>query len=77
MEVRVVVPERLIATYRAARLVVEAGDGQWCLLPRHRDIVLDLVVGPGRLITDAGAEIRFGFDEGLLVKCADAVVIAV
>ena len=57
--------------------MAEAPNGQFCLLPRHIDLVSVLV--PGLLAyVKAGTEVEefLGVAEGLLVKCGSEVLVA-
>ncbi|MCC7546641.1 MAG: F0F1 ATP synthase subunit epsilon [Burkholderiales bacterium] len=68
MRVRVIVPSGTLAEQQAAKLVAEARDGSFCLLPRHVDFVAALVPGIVTLTAADGEETFFAIDEGLLVK---------
>lgn len=68
MQVRVIVPSGVLVEQEAAKLVAEAQDGSFCLLPRHVDFVAALVPGILTLTSAKGDEAFFAVDEGLLVK---------
>ncbi len=68
MQVKVIVPSGVLAEQPAAKLVAEARDGSFCLLPRHVDFVAALVPGILVLTDGDGAETFFAIDEGVLVK---------
>ena len=68
MQVKVIVPSGVLAQQQAAKLVAEARDGSFCLLPRHVDFVAALVPGIVTLTAADGEETFFAIDEGLLVK---------
>lgn len=57
---------RLDAT--VSRIVAEAENGSFCLLPRHRDFAAAIVPGVLEYVTDDGAERYLAVDEGLLTK---------
>lgn len=76
MKLKVLLPERVLADEPADRVVAEAADGSFCLLPRHVDFVAALV--PGILTyTSGGAERFVATDEGILVKCGEEVLVSV
>lgn len=68
MRVKLIVPSGALAEQQAAKLVAEARDGSFCLLPRHVDFVAALVPGIVTLTSTDGEETFFAIDEGLLVK---------
>jgi len=68
MQVKVIVPSGVLAEQQAIKLVAEASDGSFCLLPRHIDFVAVLVPGILSLTSVNGEETFFAVDEGLLVK---------
>jgi len=59
-----------------ARVTAEAGNGSFCLLPRHVDFVAALV--PGLLSYEAasGKERFLAVDSGILVKCGPEVTVS-
>jgi F-type H+-transporting ATPase subunit epsilon len=73
MRLRVLLPSHVLVDEAATRILAEAENGWFCLLPRHADFVAALV--PGVLLSAAsgGAEALVALDHGLLVKCADEV----
>jgi len=68
MRVKVIVPSGVLVQQQAAKLVAEARDGSFCLLPRHVDFAAALVPGILTLTADDDSETFFAVDEGLLVK---------
>jgi F-type H+-transporting ATPase subunit epsilon len=76
MKLKVLLPARVFLEEEAAKVVAEARNGSFCLLPRHVDFVAALV--PGLLIyTDhGGQETYLAVDEGILVKCGDEVLVS-
>lgn len=68
MRVKIIVPSGALADQQATRLVAEARNGSFCLLPRHIDFVAALVPGIVALTSAEGEETFFAIDEGLLVK---------
>lgn len=68
MELRLLLPGRVLLSETTSKVIAEAQNGSFCLLPRHIDIVAALV--PGLLTyTDVDDVERFvAVDEGILVK---------
>jgi len=73
MRLRVMAPDRVLVDTPAARVVAEATDGQFALLPRHRDWVASLVPGVLAWYGEDGRETLAAVNGGLLVKSAHAV----
>jgi F-type H+-transporting ATPase subunit epsilon len=76
LRLRIFLPTGTLIDATARKIVAEAEDGAFCLLPRHADWVAALV--PGILLyTDAdGTEVLCAVDSGTLVKAADDVRVA-
>ena len=76
MRLKVLLPMEVLLDERVEKIVAEAQNGSFGILPRHIDFVAALV--PGVLAyTDADSVERFlGIDEGILVKCADEVMVS-
>ncbi len=76
MKLKVLVPEQVLVDESADKVVAEAANGSFCLLPRHVDFVAALV--PGILTYTSGRAERFvATDEGILVKCGEEVLVSV
>lgn len=77
MHLRVCLPERLLVDEPSGKVVAEARNGSFGLLPRHVDFVAALV--PGILsFWDADGRERFvAVDEGVLVKAGHDVLVSV
>lgn len=76
MHLKVVLPTHALIDQPAAKITAEAANGSFTLLPRHIDFVAALVPGILLFVDNSGAEHYLGIDDGLLVKCADSVVVA-
>lgn len=76
LRLRVLLPSRVLLDEPVRKVVAEAVNGSFCLLPRHVDFVAALV--PGILVfVDADGRERFAaIDEGALVKCAETVTVS-
>jgi F-type H+-transporting ATPase subunit epsilon len=58
------------------KLVAEAQNGSFCLLPRHIDFVAALIPGILALTLPGGEERFLAVDEGVLVKCGPEVLVS-
>ncbi|MEO1291286.1 MAG: F0F1 ATP synthase subunit epsilon [Pseudomonadota bacterium] len=76
MRLRILTPSALFLDEPTTRIVAEASNGSFGVLPRHADIVADLKAGVLIYETPEGAERFLGLDEGVLVKCGDLVTVA-
>lgn len=73
MNIKVLLPTRILIDQPVAKIVAEAQDGSFCLLPRHIDVVTALVPGILIFVDMEGNERYLGIDEGTLVKYGDQV----
>ncbi len=70
MRLQVFVPTRTLLDCSAAKIVAQAANGAFGLLPRHVDFVTALVPGILSWVDPDGVEHWVGTDEGILVKQA-------
>lgn len=78
MTLKVLLPLEVFADEPGvARIVVEAAQGSYGLLPRRLDCVAALVPGIVSYETEGQGELFLAVDEGVLVKTGPAVVISV
>lgn len=77
MRLEVITPERVCFDQTVRRIVAEAPNGHFGMLPHHGDFVTELV--PGILVYEAGdGKERFiALNSGVLVKCGAHVRVAV
>lgn len=77
MRLEVFTPARRCVDRTVRSILAEAPDGHFGLLPRHGDFVTELV--PGILVYEPedGPERFVAVNSGTLVKCGDAVMVAV
>jgi len=72
MRLKVVLPMKIFIDREVNKVIAEAGNGYFCILPKHIDFVAALV--PGILSFEYDGEEEFlAIDEGVLVKCASDV----
>jgi F-type H+-transporting ATPase subunit epsilon len=77
MRLTVLLPTEILVDEEVAKVVAEAQNGSFCLLPRHIDFVAALVPGLLSFVkTTDGAEEFLAADEGLLVKCGPQVLVS-
>ncbi|VVB72056.1 ATP synthase epsilon chain [uncultured archaeon] len=75
MRLRVFLPMKVLIDQEVTRIVAEAEDGSFGILPKHIDFVAALV--PGILSFESGGKEEFlAIDEGILVKCAREVMVS-
>ena len=73
LRLQVLLPTRVLVDTRVTKVIAEAENGSFCLLPRHVDFATALA--PGILVfeTDTGEEQLVANDRGILVKAGDDV----
>jgi F-type H+-transporting ATPase subunit epsilon len=76
MRLEVLLPWRVLVDREVTKIVAEAENGWFSLLPRHADFVAALV--PGLLVytTAGGAEGFVALDQATLVKCGAEVLVS-
>jgi len=73
MRLQVLTPSERVVDERTVKIVAEATNGSFALLPRHIDYVAPLTAGVLTFTSALGREQFLGVDEGFLVKCAGDV----
>jgi len=68
MNFKILLPSEIYLDQEVSKVVAEAGNGSFCLLPRHIDFVSALVPGLLSIEDDKGQEVFMAVDEGILVK---------
>lgn len=76
MSVKLILPTGVLLDREFAKLVAEAPNGSFCLLPRHVDFAAVLVPGILALTTPEDEEIFLAVDEGVLVKQGREVLVS-
>jgi len=77
MRLRILLPTRVLVDEPALKVVAEARNGSFCLLPRHVNFVAALVPGILTYVGGAGEERFVAVDEGTLVKRGRDVLVSV
>lgn len=76
MKLKVLIPTHVLVDREVTKIVAEAENGHFCLLPNHIDFVAALVPSILSLTTEMGEEIFVAVDEGILVKCDREVLVS-
>ena len=76
LRLQVLLPTEILVDEPAIKVLAEAENGSFCLLPRHIDFVAALVPGVLTFVTPAGEETFAAIDEGILVKCGQDVFVS-
>lgn len=76
MRLKVALPSEILLEEPVRRIVAEAENGHFGILPRHIDFVAALVPGILLYEDDEGAERFLGIDEGSLVKRGEEVLVS-
>ena len=77
MRLKVLLPMKVLIDQEVTKVIAEAEDGFFCLLPKHIDFVAALVPGILSFESGKGKEEEFlAIDEGILVKCASVVTVS-
>ncbi|MDT8384703.1 MAG: F0F1 ATP synthase subunit epsilon [Gammaproteobacteria bacterium] len=76
MRLQVLLPTEVLVDETVTKLVAEAENGEFCLLPRHIDFVAALVPGVLYFSDRDGAEHYVAVDQGVLVKCGREVSVS-
>ena len=77
MHLRMLLPTRILVDCPVTKVVAEAENGSFCLLPRHVDFVAALTPGILSYTTADGDEEFAAIDEGVLVKHGPDVLVSV
>jgi F-type H+-transporting ATPase subunit epsilon len=76
MQLKLLLPTEVLISEPVTKIIAEAVNGSFCLLPRHIDFVSSLVPGILSFTTADGEEIFVAVDEGTLVKCGEQVLVS-
>lgn len=72
MRLKVLLPTKVFIDQDVNKVIAEAGNGHFCILPKHIDFVAALVPSILSFEHDGGEEF-LAIDEGILVKCSSNV----
>lgn len=76
MNLKVLLPTEILVDEPVSKIIAEAENGEFCLLPRHIDFVAALVPGVLSFYNDDGSESFAAIDRGVLVKCGQDVTVS-
>lgn len=76
MQLRVQLPTEVLVDASVTKVIAEAENGEFCLLPRHVDFVASLVPGVLAFYAANGEESFAAVDHGVLVKCGRDVSVS-
>jgi len=75
MNLRILIPTRILIDQEVTKVVAEAEDGSVGILPKHIDFVAALIQGIFSFEGKDG-EVFLAIDEGILVKCGSDVMVS-
>lgn len=76
LRLQVLLPAEILVNEQVSKIIAEAENGSFCLLPRHIDFVAALVPGVLCFTMREGGEEFAAIDEGVLVKCGYEVFVS-
>ena len=76
MRLKIFLPTQILIDQEVTKVVAEAENGSFCILPKHIDFVAALIPGLFSFTSSNGGEEFLAIDEGILVKCASDVMVS-
>jgi len=76
MNLKVLLPTKVLLDETVTKVIAEAQNGYFCLLPRHIDFTTALMPGILSYQTEKGEEIFLAVDEGILVKFGQEILVS-
>ena len=76
MNLKILIPTEVLVDHEVTKVIAEAENGHFCLLPHHIDFVAALVPGILSFTIETGTEIFVAVDQGILVKRAQEVLVS-
>ncbi|MFP3868377.1 MAG: F0F1 ATP synthase subunit epsilon [Desulfobacteraceae bacterium] len=76
MKLKLLLPSEILISQEVTKVIAEAENGYFCLLPRHIDFVAALVPGILSFTPPEGEEEFVAVDEGVLVKVGQEVLVS-
>ena len=74
---KLLLPSRMLIDEPVRKIIAQGRNGSFCLEPKHIDFVSALMPGILQFVDADGVEVFVAVDEGILVKCADEVLVSV
>ncbi len=76
MKLKVMLPTSILVEEEVRKVIADAENGSFCLLPRHIDFVASLVPGLLYFESGKGKEVFLAVNEGILVKAGEEVLVS-
>ena len=76
MNLKILLPSQVMIDQPVVKIIAEAENGSFCLLPSHIDFVAPLAPGIFSFTTVDDEEEMLAMDEGVLVKCGPNVLVS-
>ncbi len=76
MRLKIMTPTQIVVNQETVKVIAEAENGSFCLLPRHIDFVAALVPGILSFFDSEGTEEFAAVDEGILIKAGREVLVS-
>ena len=76
MQLKVVLPTKILINTTAIKVIAEAENGIFCLLPRHIDFVATLIPSLLSFVSPQGEEQFMAINQGILIKQGNQVTVA-
>lgn len=76
MHLKLLLPNQVLVDQPVTKVVAEAENGHFCLLPRHIDVLTALVPGILTFQTTDGDETFVAVDGGILIKCGQEILVS-
>jgi F-type H+-transporting ATPase subunit epsilon len=76
MKLKILLPTKVFLEESVKKIVAEAENGSFGLLPNHIDFVTALAPGILSFESEQGQEVFLAVDEGILVKCGSEVLVS-
>jgi F-type H+-transporting ATPase subunit epsilon len=76
IHLKLLLPTRILVDEDVSKVIAEAHNGSFCLLPRHVDFVAALTPGILQFTTEQRETRYYAIDRGTLVKCGKDVLLS-
>jgi len=76
VKLKVLLPTQVFLEEKVTKVIAEAENGSFCLLPRHIDFATSLIPGILSFQGEDGTEEFLAVDGGVLVKCGPEVSVS-
>ncbi|MBW2569141.1 MAG: F0F1 ATP synthase subunit epsilon [Deltaproteobacteria bacterium] len=74
MKLKILLPTEILVDQNVIKVIAEAENGSFCLLPSHVDFVAAIVPSIFSFVTPGLVELFYAVDEGILIKCGQEVM---